>query len=309
MPFSRHNLAAHELADVFRKLLSEYSGLLSSESASISAIATPIPMSHRAQEFKEFLDGFAAMYSAASKTEAEAEKVEADEAKHDRPIFESFLAGHREALTRWKTAQKDKADDFNLMDVMGLTDKENVHSDIVAWLLDHDLAELGTHAQGNLGFRLFLEKVGLPCDFADCEYCVTRESARDESRIDVEIAQRGKFVIYIENKIWANEGDDQTEREWRDLEHRADELGCSDKRFAFFLTPRGTKPKCDKFRAISWRKMAEVFEEFAKDIKTRTTAEGALTVSLFATHYAGVLRKHIVQKPIERVEFDADQCV
>ena len=34
-------------------------------------------------------------------------------------------------------------------------------------------------------------------------------------RIDIEVAHPGKFVIYIENKIWAGEGDDETNREWR----------------------------------------------------------------------------------------------
>lgn len=303
---SRRNVTDYEHVEVFRKLLAEFSAFRSSTSANVPTTA-PVPMSHQAEEFREFLDGFTVAYSAASTAEAEAEKVEAEEAKHDRPIFESFLADYHESIKRWSTAQKDKADEFNLMSVMGLTDKENVHSDILAWLLDHDMTERGTHAQGNLGFRLFLEAVGLPCIFADCEYLVTRESASDESRIDIEVAQCGQFVIYIENKIWADEGEDQTKREWNDLKRRAEQLACP--KYAFFLTPLGTKPKCKEFRAISWRKMADVFEKFAEDIKARTTAEGALAVSLFATHYAGILRRHIVHKSTEREESDADQSI
>lgn len=314
MSSSQHNLTDHQLANVFRKLFAEHSALLSSAS-----VPAPRPkrvsMSRQAQEFRQLLDGFAEAYSVATTAEAEAEKIEADEAKHDRPVFKSFLAGHREALKRWTIVQKDKADDFNLMAVMGLTDMENAHSDILAWLLDHDLTRLGTHAQGNLGFKLFLKTVGLASEFADYEYRVTRESKCDELRIDIEVAQRGKFVIYIEDKIWSVEGYNQaerewqTEKEWRELGRRAEELGCPENRFAFYLTPRGTKPKSQEFRAISWRKIAEVFETFAEDIKTRTTAEGALTVSLFASHYAEVLRRHIVQEPTDGEESDASQCV
>ena len=117
MPSSRHDLADHELANVFRKLLSKHSALLSSISASVP-VPSPAPTSHQAQDFKKFLDGYTEVYSVPSKTEAEQEKADVDEAKHNRPVFESFLDGYHEALKQWKTAQRDKADDFNLMAVM-----------------------------------------------------------------------------------------------------------------------------------------------------------------------------------------------
>ena len=71
--------------------------------------------------------------------------------------------------------------------------------------------------EGSLGFRFFLEEFGLPVKYADGKYRVRREVSGDESRIDVEVAERRKFVIHIENKIWSAEGDDETNREWRDL--------------------------------------------------------------------------------------------
>jgi len=37
--------------------------------------------------------------------------------------------------------------------------------------------------------------------------------ADDEARADIEIAARGKFIVHIENKIWSEEGEDQTHRE------------------------------------------------------------------------------------------------
>ena len=49
------------------------------------------------------------------------------------------------------------------------------------------------------------------------DYWVRTESSGNEARVDIEIAARGKFIIYVENKTYAVEGDDQTNREWRSL--------------------------------------------------------------------------------------------
>ena len=158
----------------------------------------------------------------------------------------------------------------------------------LAWLLDHDMRKLGTHAQGNLGFRLFLHEFGLPIDYADCKYWVRREVAGDESIVDVEVACRGRFLIHIENKIWSCEGLDQTDREWSDMQRRAAGLNVSAPNVhALFLTPRGTKPSDPHFRAISWKRIVRVLEKFADQAKPPD-------VKLFTAHYARALKRFIV---------------
>jgi hypothetical protein len=287
-------MSDRELADVFRQVLAGHSALVSPAR----------PTAASAREFQRFLDDFIEVYGRAA-------KVDAAETRHDLQVFESFFPGYHDAFRRWAEGQRDKADDFNALDVIGVTGKENVHSDILAWLLDPDITRPGTHAQGNLGFRLFLETVGLERElgeFADRDYRVSREPASDESRIDIEVAHRGSFVIHIETKVFAGEGDDQTPREWRDLKHRAKELGCL-KHFAIFLSPRGVPARDENFRPISWRTMAKVFEAFAAKILERTDAEGARAVALFATHYAGVLRRHIVQQNNSWEDSDGDEHI
>lgn len=179
----------------------------------------------------------------------------------------------------WKDEQKRRADDFNILRIMRLTRKELCHSDILAWLLDPD----GSHAQRNLGFRIFLEYLNLPEEFARTNYRVIREWCGEGSRIDIVVEAESKFIIGIENKIDSEEGDHQTHREWKDLQIRKKTLGICDEVLAFFLTPDGTKPSCESFKPISWLSLANVFERFAEEAK-------AEMVKVFAKHYTETLR-------------------
>jgi hypothetical protein len=221
-----------------------------------------------------------------------ADRLEQAQKADDREHIRALLVGYNESVERYQHQQEQVADDFNLLDVMRLTGKEIRHSMVLAWLLDHDMRKLGTHAQGNLGFRLFLSEFGLPIDYADCRYWVRREVAGDESIVDIEVACRGRFLIHIENKIWSSEGASQTDREWSDLQRRAADLKVSalDIR-ALFLTPHGTQPANPKFRAIRWRCIVRVLEAFAEQAKPRD-------VKLFAAHYARALMRFIVVQDV-----------
>ena len=209
---------------------------------------------------------------------------------HER--ISALLVEYRKIVERYRHQQEQVADDFNLLDVMNLTAKEIRHSMVLAWLLDHDMRKLGTHAQGNLGFRQFLSEFGLPIEFADCKYWVRREVAGDESVVDIEVACRGRFLIHIENKIWSAEGNDQTDREWSDLERRAAGLNVSPPNVsALFLTPRGTKPANPHFTAIPWGRVVRVLEAFRVRAKPPD-------VKLFTAHYARALQRFIVIQDI-----------
>ena len=72
--------------------------------------------------------------------------------------FETGLTTYLECRERWAASQVALADDFNLFRVMNVEYDEVRHSKVLAWLLDRRI-EHGTHAQGNLGFRLFLEEL------------------------------------------------------------------------------------------------------------------------------------------------------
>jgi hypothetical protein len=155
----------------------------------------------------------------------------------------------------------------------------------------------GTHAQGGLGFRLFLEELKLPVEYADTRYWVKRELSGEESRVDIEIAAQGEFLIHIENKIWSGEGEDQTDREWSDMQRRAESLGILPRErsggvHGFFLTPEGIGAINTNFQSVSWRQIARVLDRFAAEALPPD-------VKLFASHYARTLRRFIIEETQE----------
>jgi hypothetical protein len=216
----------------------------------------------------------------------ECNEDELQQALRNREQFGQLLNSYNAASENWRLNQEATAEEFNLFDVMNLTGDEIRHSMLLAWLLDHRLTAFGTHGQGRLGFRVFLEELGLPVEYAEKQYSVHREVSGDRSRIDIRIQARGFFIIDIENKIWSVEGNDQTNSEWEDLQQKAKELSVSDV-CALFLTPNGTEAENPNFRSITWRQIIRVLERFAREAKPPE-------VRLFAKHYADALRRFVV---------------
>jgi len=81
--------------------------------------------------------------------------------------------------------------------------------------------------------------------------------------IDVCVCRRGVFVIYIENKIWAAEGPQQVDREWRDLQRTAAANGVPvDGRYPIFLTRDGRQPvsgEASAWLCLSYPQLAKAF--------------------------------------------------
>jgi hypothetical protein len=282
MIFEESQLMAH----IYALLVKGHSNLRA------RAAAKEITMAAR---YRDLIQGFGTI-------SRQVELTEHGRALKDRSLFAELLDGHENAMAAHRETQRGRADDFNLFDVLQLTFNEVRHSMALAWLLDHNLRKWGTHAQGTLGFKLLLkelkEEIDLPEACSDLRYTVSREVAGDNSRIDVEVACRGHFLIHIENKIWSREGDDQTPREWQDLLRRAAELGIdtgspSPGIYALFLTPHGTAPMSPNFKALKWNRIARVFEEFAELASPRD-------VRLFAAHFARALRRFVLPNALTR---------
>jgi hypothetical protein len=235
------------------------------------------------------------------------QKQEALRIDQELKTFPALLGGYDRSVEEWRKGQAERADDFNLIEVLHATYDELRHSRMLAWVLDHRVAHFGTHAQGSLGFRLFLEELGFSPDWAKEPYWVRREVAGEESRVDLEVAARGRFIIHIENKLLAAEGEDQTDREWADLQRRADELGIprSGERkavYALFLSSQGAPPENVNFQPVSWGRIARVLDGFAM---TAIPPD----VRLFAAHYARALRKFAVIEPQQEEGQDAKASV
>ena len=206
--------------------------------------------------------------------------------KHDQSALLSFteaVSGFTSAKSTWQQKQRTLADSFNILAVLKLTGNEVRHSMVLAWLLDKNMEHHGTHAQGSLGFEVFLKALALPMKYAEANYWVRREVSGDESRVDIEVAARDSFLIHIENKIWSSESGEQTVREWADLKKKAAALNVSPEHVhCIFLTPEGRDAGHKDFEPLSWYKVETVLESFA---------ENALPpdVKLFARHYARAL--------------------
>jgi hypothetical protein len=210
-----------------------------------------------------------------------------------RDLLDAFQA----TLAAWRKSQEKSASDFNLLDTLKILGDEIKHSTMLEWLLDHRIERAGTHAQGKLGFRLFLQETGLhKRGYAETDYFVSREVRGTVSRVDIEVSAGGHFIIHIENKIHSTEAkdqedkEDQTQREWKDLQRRARHLAVKpDHIHGFFITLHGDRPSSDHFEPLPWHRIADIVDRFATKARARE-------VSLFAGHYARALRQMTVQQ-------------
>ena len=222
-------------------------------------------------------------------------------------VLSRLLPGFLSERAKWVESQRKSADEFNFFQVMGIETKEVAHSTLLAWLLDPKI-ERGTHAQGKLGFRLFLEEFakelqndgGDITDYADADFWVSCEVKGHESRVDIEIASQSRFLIHIENKFFSAEGTDQTNREWRDLCTRRNQLGVPEACcHPIFLTLDSSPAENKNFRSVGWNRVARILEKFAEQALP-------LEVKLFARHYAKAIRKFSILEPDEMEATDGD---
>ena len=212
---------------------------------------------------------------------------------------ERVLDGFRMALTRTRVAQKRVADELDLLHALGVDEelkKERHHSQILAWLMDPS----ESHAQGSLFLRIFLEKVGLPKEYADAEYEVRREQQGEESRIDIVVASRERakrgFVIYIENKVAAGLGHKQIEREAADLRSEArDKMVPRERMHGILLTREPERPCSRLFRRIGWDTIELCLEEFINQAE-------APRARYAADQYLRCIRRHAPGAPTETEE-------
>jgi len=147
--------------------------------------------------------------------------------------------------------------ELNCWDVLGLDHDEIQHSRVLAWLLDRH----GSHSQGSLFLRELLVSiqgaVPLSSECATEKYRVSTEVRNARSRIDIEIIGH-TFLLHVEVKIDASEGEDQTIREREDLKEMARRSAISSERaWGLYLTRLGrTCADTERFRSIRWSDVA-----------------------------------------------------
>ncbi len=111
--------------------------------------------------------------------------------KSCNPILEKLIPIIERVKERVKKKRREKSCDFNLFDVF--SPKETMHSKILAHLLDPN----GTHGQGDLFLRGFLEMKKIDIDPKEGNWEVSCES----ERIDICLERKNpESIVIIENK-------------------------------------------------------------------------------------------------------------
>ena len=168
-----------------------------------------------------------------------------------------FLSRFRQ---QFQEAEQKSEQTFNIFSLLGIKDDEPRHSRFLAWLLD---ASAG-HGLREEFLLAFIDLAGLALSREDLTaYVVRTEFAGLESRIDIVIHRRHSFLIYIENKIFAEEGVAQIDRELRDMRRLGARLNIAqDRQFAIFLTPDGRSPTsgdATPWRTVSYTQLGQTF--------------------------------------------------
>jgi len=159
--------------------------------------------------------------------------------------------------------------DCNMFKLLKLNDDEVKNSAILTWLLN----PRANYYENKIFFDAFLKSCGIDLSFDRIDnYSVRTEFPGMESIVDLLIYKKGTFIIYVENKINAQEGIDQCTRELRDLHRLGNRLKVQmDKQFAIFLTPDGRKPESGDhkhWRTLSYVELSTTFRQLIPEIKS-----------------------------------------
>lgn len=144
-----------------------------------------------------------------------------------------------------------------MMDILGVARDENSHSDFLAWLFDSNNDHgLGTKVVENL---LSILDLNLNDNLKVSESKSSRECCIDNGRVDIivelETNDQGKYRIVFENKIHAKETKgDQTQRYYDHYNNLKDNIQNI---FVFNRYDIGQKPRCEKFKCITYQDIAE----------------------------------------------------
>lgn len=154
--------------------------------------------------------------------------------------------------------EKIESTEFSFLKTFGMEENELVHSNFLSWLLDpsenHGLGSQFIESFLNLVIRKTENKIDLSCiDF--CDILVEREISSETSRLDIRLMDiKGLFHCTIENKIFSKEGDDQTNRLYRDF-HGI----CPNELFIFLTLDKNEKASNENFISIAYSELVPIF--------------------------------------------------
>lgn len=188
-------------------------------------------------------------------------------------------------------------DDFNLFDVLKITNSEIRHSNILAWLFDPN----ENHGLGDNFIKSFINKVVSKCDqnkynafellLQDFHsYQVYRESKHMDI---VLVSKEEKTAVIIENKIWAGESTHQLNNY---LEKSKTEYKDCKQILYVFLTPYGREASdIENWISFSYEEIIDSLENAMKALSLREE------VSIIIRNYIDIVRRKIMKEKDEKL--------
>lgn len=195
-----------------------------------------------------------------------------------------------EQLNKWN-------DNFNVFDVLRITNVEIRHSNILAWLLDPN----ENHGLGDSFIKSFISKVVSKYKsnkFSVIEILLQNfysyQVHRELNNMDIILQSIDeKTVVIIENKIWSKESTNQLKKYY---EKSKTEYKDYDKILYVFLTPNGIESsEPDIWIKFSYK---EIIESLEKAIETKKLRDEVL---LLTKNYIGIVRKEIMKEKDENL--------
>lgn len=189
------------------------------------------------------------------------------------------------------------ADDFNLFDVLRITNMEIRHSNILAWLFDPN----ESHAMGDAFIKEFARKLAEKNERENFDYFAfmlqdfySYQVYRESNHMDIVLLSREeKTAIIIENKIWSGESEHQLQEYYeRSLVEYKD---CAEILYVF-LTPDGSdSSNPERWISFSYEEIIEALECAVADTELRPE------VSLLIKNYIETVRKKIMRQRDEEL--------
>lgn len=168
---------------------------------------------------------------------------------------ERVLTAAKPIVEKTKNEIKENALNFNIFSALGVLRKETFQSRFLAYLLNPK----EQHCQDAIFLNKFLERLDIPAIDLQNIQITPEYDAGAFGRMDIVITcQENNWIVVIENKIDAGEGEQQLERYSNWLKEQKYKL-----KKLIFLTPTGHESVTaikDSYRQFSYLELAEIFE-------------------------------------------------
>jgi hypothetical protein len=169
----------------------------------------------------------------------------------------------------------------NLLEVFGISRKEETHSRFLGWLLDPQRS----HGLGTVFLDSFLRLAQRTCgrefeaNLSDVK--VKLERGTDRGVPDITVIGPD-FLCIVENKLLAAEGHDQTRRYADAAEEEARKQGIPPAHLLLiFLSPRGRAPKDGRFHALDYPPLLQLLEDLLRSQHVSLIVEMAIRQFVF----------------------------